>query len=187
MFRTALENILEGVSHKCFLSYHHDDQSFVDQFVNSFSSATRTFIYRAVGVFSDDIINSNQSDYIMRRIREDYLSDSTVTIVMIGKCTWARKYVDWEISSTLRNDANNKRSGLMAIQSPSKSSITLPDRFADNWDKDMKGNGYGRFYRYPKTATELETWIEDAFQARNIRSSLIDNSRQLFGKNRQCE
>ncbi len=30
-------------------------------------------------------IDSNDEDYVMRKIREDYLSDSTVTIFLIGK------------------------------------------------------------------------------------------------------
>ena len=30
-------------------------------------------------------INSTDEEYIMRKIREDYLSDSTVTIVLIGQ------------------------------------------------------------------------------------------------------
>jgi hypothetical protein len=38
----------------------------------------------------------------LRRIRQLYLLDSTVTIVLIGKCTWARKFVDWETQASLR-------------------------------------------------------------------------------------
>ena len=44
-----------------------------------------------------DIIDIDNTDYVMRRIRELYLKDSTVTIVLIGKCTWARRSIDWEI------------------------------------------------------------------------------------------
>ena len=32
-----------------------------------------------------DIIDSDNTDYVMSRIRELYLKDSTVTIVLIGK------------------------------------------------------------------------------------------------------
>jgi hypothetical protein len=39
-----------------------------------------------------DIIDIDNTDYVMRRIK-----DSTVTIVLIGKCTWARRSIDWEI------------------------------------------------------------------------------------------
>ena len=97
--------------HKCFVSYHQDDEDEVIQFIDDYSSV---FIAKVLGVSDDDdFIHSSNKDYVMRRIRELYLTDSTVTIVLIGKCTWARKYVDWEIASTLRNDSNNKRSGLL--------------------------------------------------------------------------
>ncbi len=104
---------------KVFISYHHDhDQDEVEAFLDEFGDS---FIAKVIGVSDDDdFIDSKDSDYIMRRIREKYLTDSTVTIVMIGSCTWSRKYIDWEIASTLRDDTNNKRSGLLAITLPSE-------------------------------------------------------------------
>jgi len=35
----------------------------------------------------------------MRRIREEKLQDSTVTIVLVGNCTNSRRYVDWKIKA----------------------------------------------------------------------------------------
>jgi hypothetical protein len=59
------------------------------------------FIPKCVGV-SDDYpwINSDDDDYVMDKIRDDFLADSTVTLVMVGKCTWSRKSVDWEVYSS---------------------------------------------------------------------------------------
>ena len=66
---------------------------------------------------SDDVIESTDTDYVMRRIRELYLQDSTVTIVLIGKCTWARRFVDWEIQASLRqSESGPAHNGLVAIQ-----------------------------------------------------------------------
>ena len=47
------------------------------------------------------IPNGLTLDEISRRVRDDYLSDSTVTVVLVGKDTWRRKHVDWEIAATL--------------------------------------------------------------------------------------
>lgn len=108
-FKAALRSA-DSTRHKCFVSYHHSDQEEVEAFVESFGEE---FIAKAVGVSDeDDFIDSDDTDYVMRKIREKYLTDSTVTIVLVGKCTWARRYVDWEIMSSLRNDSKNKRSGL---------------------------------------------------------------------------
>lgn len=71
-------------------------------------------------VSNGDISDDCSANYIMQQIRENYLSDSTVTIVLIGKETWKRKYVDWEISASIRNTQKNPRSGLIGILLPSR-------------------------------------------------------------------
>ncbi len=172
--------------HKCFLSYHQDDEDEVESFIDSFGDA---FIAKGLGVSDeDDFIGSGDEDYVMRRIRELYLTDSTVTIVLTGKCTKARKYVDWELASTLRNDSNNKRSGLLGIVLPSAgSNPAAPPRLNDNLPpKD--GEGYARWKWYPTSKTALRGWIDNAFGARSTKArfELIDNTRDLFKYNRQC-
>ena len=116
----------------------------------------------------------------MRKIREDYLTDSTVTLVLIGDETYKRKYVDWEIASTLRNDPNNKRSGLLGIYLPGKSDSEVPYRLQDNVDC-----GYAKVYSYPTGKPEtLEKWIDEAYEKRNDPNYESDNSRDLFERNR---
>ncbi|MFD1988933.1 TIR domain-containing protein [Paenibacillus nicotianae] len=46
-------------------------------------------------------IKSENKDYILNEIRTKQLKDSVITIVLIGKDTWSRKWVDWEIYSSL--------------------------------------------------------------------------------------
>jgi hypothetical protein len=69
------------VRRKCFVSYHQQDLAQVNRFISRFGS--RNFIKRGIMV-PDDVIASNRTDYVLRRIRELYLRDSTVTIVLIG-------------------------------------------------------------------------------------------------------
>ena len=145
----------QAVRHKSFVCYHHDDQTEVEKFLDDFEDA---FIPRVLGVSDeDDFIASDDTDYIMDRIREKYLTDSTVTIVLVGKCTWARRYVDWEVYSTLRNDKLNRRSGLMAITLPSVAdyaSRQLPPRVSDNVDEDK---GYARWWKCPTSVADVQT------------------------------
>ncbi len=178
-----------AIRRKCFISYFHEDQDEVDAFVQKFDEDKDVFITKGVGIGDDDIIDSEDKNYIMRRIREKHLVDSTVTIVLLGRCTWTRRYVDWEIASTLRNDANNKRSGLLAIDLPSRAGKTtkLPDRFKDNGYVSETGKGYAKWYKYPSSADKLAAWIEDAFDARDSRADQIDNTRDLFKNNRTCD
>lgn len=175
------------VRHKCFVSYHHEnDQVEASKFIEDFGDV---FIPKVLGVSDeDDFINSTDTDYVMRRIRELYLTDSTVTIVLVGRCTWARRYIDWEIASTLRNDANNGRSGLMGITLPSRTGIStdLPPRLGDNVIGANGKDGYARWWKYPASAEQLRTCIDDAFDARETRIQLIENGRQLKKNNSSC-
>lgn len=173
------------VRHKCFISYHGADIDGVTQFVEDFNDV---FIPRVVGVSDSDHfqdpVSSEDEEYIKSQIGAKYLSDSTVTIVYVGRCAWARKYVDWELSSSLRNDPANKRNGLMAITPADRSTNQLPVRFADNWAAD--DSRYARYYYYPESDSSLRGSIEDAFKARDSRADLIVNSRTLRKNNSQC-
>jgi hypothetical protein len=172
--------------HKCFVSYHHADQDEAEAFIDAYGDV---FIARAIGVSDeDDFIDSDDTEYVMRRIRELYLTDSTVSVVLIGKCTWARRYADWEIASSLRNDPNNTRNGLLGITLKSIADYSgkrAPDRLNDNLDSD-DAKAYARWIKYPTSAASLRGWIDDAYNARTQRAALLDNSRELFKNNRSC-
>ncbi|WP_078532692.1 TIR domain-containing protein [Streptomyces hokutonensis] len=184
-FRRGTVQLSAYTRRKCFISYHHSDEREVESFIQEFDHARNVFIARGIGAsMPGDVIDSKDRDYIMRRVRDLYLRDSTVTIVMIGKCTHARKYVDWEIASSLRNDSKNRRSGLIGIVLPSAAnSPKEPPRLGDN----LGSNGstkYARWYTYPKKSADLARMVEDAYQGRSVR--VADNSRLLFSYNRTC-
>ena len=165
-----------AVRHKCFISYHQADKAAVDDFCEKFEGV---FIRRGIAI-QDDIINSQNTDYVMQRIRELYLQDSTVTIVLVGKCTWARRFVDWEVQSSLRRSAAGPSpNGLVAIQLW-ESYTTLPNRVKLNVDSE-----YAKFYKYPSSTTALSDIVDEAFAARSS-ADLIENPRDRFSNNRSC-
>ena len=179
---------MSDVKHKVFISYHHEDQKEVDAFIKTFSDEKNVFIARALGVdMSDDIINSDDTDYVMRRIRELYLNDSTVTIVMLGKCTWARRYVDWEIQSSLRQGDKTIPNGLLGVKLPSYKKNGYPDRLNKNLKQnDEQVDCYARVIEYPSRKDTLRNAIEDAFLARTKKNGYIVNPRERFKYNRSC-
>ena len=178
------------VRRKCFISYHHSDQDEVSRFVRSFDHEQDTFIARGLGrEMSEDIINSTNTDYVMSRIRQLYLGDSTVTLVMLGKCTWARRYVDWEIQSSLRQGEATTPNGLLAIKLPSYSqgSKIFPDRLNKNLKQsDAQEDCYARWIEYPRTTDQLVNAIEAAYQRRTTHRKWIVNPRDRMSYNRQC-
>jgi len=87
---------------RVFVSYHHQDQTAVDSFRDTFSNVYEVFSDSSL----DRLIDSNDTDYVNRTISENYITGTSITIVLCGLDTWKRKYVDWEIHSTLdRNHA----------------------------------------------------------------------------------
>ncbi len=175
----------DSTRHKCFVSYHVADVDEVTTFLDDFGTE---FIPRSVGVtVEDDFVNSDDQEYIKRRIREEYLTDSTVTIVLLGKCTWSRKFIDWEISSSLRDDSANKRSGLLVMPLPSmNNSATLSDRIRDNWVKDKPADSYASYFSYPSSTSAVRSNIETAFVARITKADKVNNARQLRQANGSC-
>jgi hypothetical protein len=182
---TAAGRKVDATRHKCFVSYHVSDLDEVTAFLDTYGSE---FIARSVGVTEeDDFVDSTDTDYVKRRIRELYLTDSPVTIVLLGRCTWSRKFVDWEISSSLRNDSANKRSGLLAMPLPSmNNSSRLPARIRDNWIKDDLPSSYAAYASYPTQTSDIRDHIERAFLARTAKADKVNNSRDLCEKNAAC-
>ena len=171
---------------KCFISYHAVDADEVERFLNSYG---HVFIARVIGVTDeDDFIDSEDNNYVFDRIRDKYLLDSTVTIVLVGKCTWARRYVDWEVYSSLRQDKNNRRNGLLAITLKSAAKYSgkkLPPRVDDNVARSPSV-GYARWKQYPTSSASLRAWINDAYIARTARQALIVNTRARKKYNSKC-
>ena len=66
------------MAHKCYISFKTEDIAYKEAIQND---DRVDMIDKSL----NEPINSNDEDYIMRKIREDYLSDSTVTIFLIGK------------------------------------------------------------------------------------------------------
>lgn len=173
----------DQVRHKTFISYHGDDHEEVEKFIKTFDHNRDVFIARALGSDQtmDELIDSESDEYVMRRIREDQIKDSTVTLLFIGKNTWNRKFVDWELAASLHQGSKaGLPNGVLAILSPKLSKAILPDRFVDNWE-----TGYANFCPFPKNRTQLAKWIEQAFESREDKDKrgLIKNGRRKLRRN----
>lgn len=103
--------------HRVFVSfYHRDDQGYKDSLVD-WAEKNKVFIDGSVdtGDIDDDLDDQD----IREIIRDDYLRDTSVTIVLVGPNTRHRKHVDWEIYSSMYDGKKNKKSGLVVILLPS--------------------------------------------------------------------
>jgi hypothetical protein len=173
--------------HKVFISYHHGtdepgsgDSSWRKKFEEMFADVIHS------GAVQDGDIDPNENVETVRRIiRDKYLFDSSVTVVLVGARTWQRKHVDWEISASISDTKNSPRSGLIGIILPTHPDYagqktidahTIPPRLYDN----VK-SGYARLYWWTNDPQELQQWVREAY----LRKSEVQphNSRTPYGKN----
>lgn len=69
--------------HKVFISFHEEDIDYKERFVEMMRDH---IVDRSVD--TGDIVESGLPiDEIRRRIRDEYIADATVTVVLIGPCT----------------------------------------------------------------------------------------------------
>ena len=73
--------------HKVFVSYYHDEDQ---DYKNEFERMCRDVIV-SKSIQPGDIDADINTERVMQRIRDEYLKDSTVTVVLIGQHTWQRK------------------------------------------------------------------------------------------------
>ncbi len=170
--------------HKVFISYHHaNDQVYRDKFERLFVNTYDIMVSRSVQI--GDIDTNLKTETIRQKIRDEYLSDSTVTVVLIGSETWKRKHVDWEISSSIRSTQLSSRSGLLGIILPTYPRVdrtkynphTIPPRLHDN----IKCN-FASIHNWNDDPAIVQKWIHEAFLRRNTVTP--SNSRDLFSSNR---
>jgi hypothetical protein len=169
--------------HKVFVSYHHEnDQKYRNQFEDLLQNSGISILK---SVQMGDIDPDIQTDTIRRKIRDEYLRDSTVTVVLVGAETWKRKHVDWEIGSSIRDTQFNPRSGLLGILLPtyplfSKNQFdphTIPPRLYYNIECK-----FAEMRPWSTNSESVQKWIHEAFLRRN--TIIPDNSYPSFKNNR---
>jgi hypothetical protein len=210
--RTNFLSILAGVTpspapalqpkRHVFISSFHANCDEVDAFIYQWSSVEKVFTPKALCTFdNDDLIKSSNPEYVMAEIRRKYLMDSSVTIVLVGACTHSRRYVDWELKSSLRR-GENVPNGLLAYVLPSamppaygpfgpidwsqRAWPALPDRLAANWNFSQPQTCYARYYTMPNSAEQLRGQIEAAVWDRTNRTHLIQNDATMMTRNAVC-
>ncbi len=156
------------VKPRIFVSYHHkNDQGYYN--------ALAVALQQSYGLVADNSldrqIDSDNTEYIMRKIREDYLTGTSCTVVLCGSDTHLRKFVDWEIMATLQ-----KQHALVGLRLPTLPIVNdgciKPARLQDNIDSGFAVWGwYEDVYRDPSKLAAL------VHMARSNSSSLIDNTR----------
>ena len=108
------------MGHKCYISFKMEDKTFKEEIQKWCDQDKVDMIDKSL----ETPINSENEDYIMRKIREDYLSDSTVTIFLIGEhisedLGWdEQRFIKRELQASVYNGEGNSRNGILGVVLP---------------------------------------------------------------------
>lgn len=175
-YQWSLQALFEKpVRHRIFVSYQHSrDQAYYDAF-------SRIFHDTFEAVYDNSLerrVDSDNADYVIRRIRNDYISGTSCTVVLIGSDTWKRKYVDWEIKATLEMGH-----GLIGAYLPSASRDAIGRTLVPGRLHDNVHSGYSLWLSWEQltaSADSLNRYVADA----KARSALfIVNNRERLLRN----
>jgi hypothetical protein len=181
---------------KVFVSFHHKDQSYRDEFDRLFGDH-----FISVSVDPGDIDPDNDTEYIKRLIQEENIVQSSVVFALYGAETHTRKHVDWEISAALSDKVGGHK-GLVIMLLPTfpqppfnvfgvyDKRVIYPHlhpRTAANLE-----SGYADLFFWPGlyttyqgvTVFQMPQIAETAAQKRQTHNRLIDNSAPQYKNNR---
>ena len=108
------------MGHKCFISFKKEDEGYKKEIQRWNEDNKVDMIDKSL----NEAIDSEDPDYVMRKIREDYLSDSTVTIFLIGTNSAEvlgakeQQYIKRELQASLYNGEGNTRNGILGVVLP---------------------------------------------------------------------
>lgn len=105
------------MGHKTYISFKAEDSAYKDE-IQSWNHLD--YVDKSLNT----PINSTDPDYILRKIREDYLRDSTVTVCLIGTRSaealgaWEQQYIKGELQASLYTGVGNTKSGILGVVLP---------------------------------------------------------------------
>lgn len=158
--------------HKVFISYHHANDGEKKDELLELNQEHDIFIDGSVD--TDDIDDNLPDETIRQKIRDEYLRDTTVTILLVGTETKNRKHIDWEIYSSMIDGSKNKKSGILVIQLPSTSPVYHTAPYGDKEKREI----------YPETTswTTINTRAEYETRYPYLPDRIIDNLLKLEAK-----
>ncbi|TGN20642.1 TIR domain-containing protein [Leptospira idonii] len=105
------------MGHKCFISFKTEDFEYKKEITDNHKI---DFIDKSL----KEPIKSDDQDYILQKIRSDYLADSSVTIFLIGEKSAEnlgkeeQTFIKRELQASLYNGKENTRNGILGIVLP---------------------------------------------------------------------
>lgn len=114
---------MEIKRHKVFISYHHADQKYKDDIVEwlyfNYEKNKLDHIFDDYSVGDGDIDDEKLSaEQIRKIIRDDYINEAKVLVLLCGRETKKRKHIDWELQAAMYHSEDKPRLGIVVVNLP---------------------------------------------------------------------
>ena len=183
------------ITEKIYLCYHSADQREVEAFLEEFDYLNNLAVMRD-GELDEDIVKGADKHEAIHKIRERYLKDSTVTLVLLGPCTYTRRSVDLELLASLHyggddfatsGEANRLPNGLLAVMLPSYNGQGFPSRLNENLSvAPGEEEPYAEVIPYPENKAALADAVARAARKSRESPHLANNTPHMFSEDRAC-
>lgn len=156
--------------HRVFISYyHHDDQRYKDYLIKmqEFNIETMQMqsIFEDFSVHEKEIDDAGlSSEQIRCIIRDEYIKDATVLILLCGENTKKRKHIDWELHAAMYDSPANRQMGIIVVNLPT---IKQGIRASSEEEKPLLSD-FGQWY-------SIDNRAEFEAQYPYMPSRIIDN------------
>jgi len=118
------------MSRRCFISFKEEDLNYKKKILEKLGTD------QIKGKVLDKWIDSDDLEYVMQVIRKEYLSNTLVTLYLIGKHSSENEGLDYEgynkqnfiireLQATLYDGKSNRRSGLLGIVLPEMENLVF--------------------------------------------------------------
>ena len=178
---------------KVYLSYDLDDRAEVEAFLTEFDFLNDSVFHRDFEELPVDIVKNSDKHEVIHHLRGQFLQDSTVTLVLLGKCTFAKRAVDLELMASLHSgnddmataaDRGNLPNGLVAVMLKSYDSNGFPDRLNENLVVDERELPYAVVIPYPDSKAVVAEAVQEAAERR--RDKVPDNTPTMLLEDKAC-
>ena len=156
--------------HRVFISYyHHDDQRYKDYLIKMQEFNIETM--QMLSIFEDFSVHEKEiddaglsSEQIRCIIRDEYIKDATVLILLCGENTKKRKHIDWELHAAMYDSPANRQMGIIVVNLPT---IKQGIRASSEEEKPLLSD-FGQWY-------SIDNRAEFEAQYPYMPSRIIDN------------
>lgn len=139
--------------HKVFISYYHEDDQWYKNMLLKLNDYYNMF--DDYSVHEDEIDDTGMtSEQIRREIRDNYIQDATVLVLLCGENTKRRKHIDWEIHAAMYDSDTNPKMGILVINLPTITSEQSMIAYGSEEENLMAP--YGTWTPLDKSKSSLE-------------------------------